>query len=541
MSAHFEQEIYLDRLDLPPLSGKRGPSSSKKIILYAIIGVVAVAAIAVTVMRGSGPSPEDLEEQSRKEAIANFKKQLCGDGTVNSSPHIKEYLLPSECEIPLGIAVDEERVWYVSTKHGTLGSYRLADGDFEEYLVPSWPARSEPTDLSMAWAVRIDPSGNVWLTDNENLLWKFERTFGTFEMFKSPANEPISFDFDSDGNIYLVGVRSSSLFFGDVSEMKEGTDEGFTEIKLPLDAFRGIDSDRVNSGSVTVDRERNAVWMSLLSYPVRGQIFRYDIDANEITAYDLPQELNSPVGTTVDDDGNLWVTDHGTSVFFMLDPDDGSMERYVTSISSARIYGGTTPPNAYTLPYWIQKGEDGSVWFNQHQGNRISRFDPGERTLVEYWIPTQNEKWANCPEGAATCGIANALQFAVGPDGKVWFTEWSENKIGTVSEKEVPFSISAPDEVTVARGDSAEIKVGISSGGDFAGRMIASGTFTYTGGLGSSTGIFSQQSVSLDGGTRQVSFVFSPANDLVPGEYVLMLGADDGDVAVLRAVTVNVV
>lgn len=521
------------------MSGKRGLSASRKIMLYAIIGIVAAAAVAVTVMRNSSPSPEDLEEQSRKASIAAFQERFCGDGRPNSNAYIKEYALPSECEMPLGIAVDGERVWYVSTKQGTLGSYRLADGDFEEFLVPSWPARSDPTEFSMSWAVRIDPSGNVWFTDDDaNLLWKFERTFGTFEMFKSPVPGPVSFDFDSEGNIYLVGVRANSLFFGDISKMKRDTSEGFTEIKLPLDAFEGIASNRVVSGSVAIDRERNSVWTTVLAFESKGQIYRYDAATKEVTAFDLPEGLTSPVGTVLDREGNLWLTDHGTSVFFMLDRFDGVVTSYATSTPSPRIFGGAAPANALSWPYWMQKDNDGNIWFNQHTGNKISRFDPQTKTLTEYWIPTQNAKWGNCPEGSATCGIANALQFAVGPGDQVLFTEWTENKIGTVAKKEVPFSVSAPSEVTVSRGDSAEIKVEINSS-NFAGRMVASGTFSLSGSLGSSTGIFSQQAVSVSG-SKEVSFVFTPAQDLAPGEYVLMLGVEDDSVSVLKAVTVNV-
>jgi hypothetical protein len=74
----------------------------------------------------------------------------------------------------------------------------------------------------------------------------------------------------------------------------------------------------------------------------------------------------------------------------------------------------------------------------------------------------------------------------------------------------------------------------------FEGRMSASGTLTTTGGLGGSTGIFSEEQVAVNG-SKQVSFVFTPAADLAPGQYTLMLGAEDDEVAVLKAVRVNVV
>ncbi len=92
------------------------------------------------------------------------------------------------------------------------------------------------------------------------------------------------------------------------------------------------------------------------------------------------------------------------------------------------------PEDAYTVPYWMEKEhDDGSIWFNEHQGNKIARFDPVTNTLYEYWIPTQNRLWGDCPPSSKTCGIANVLQFSNGENGQTWFTELSENKIGSIA------------------------------------------------------------------------------------------------------------
>ncbi|MGI0019545.1 MAG: hypothetical protein ACREAY_03640 [Nitrososphaera sp.] len=525
------------------MSGK-SRSSNKKIILYAVIGILAVAAVSVTLIPRATPNPGDLAKDSRDRNIARFEEQLCGhDARANSSAHVAEYVLPSECEMPLGIAVDSDRVWYVSTKQGTLGSYSLADGKFEEFPVPSWPARSDPLGFSQVFTVKTDQQGNVWFTDDKsNLLWRFNKASGTFDKFVSPAKGPISFDFDSSGNVYLVGVRSHSIFFGELASLEPDTPDVFTEIKLPLDAFAGISDNAINSGSITVDKERNVVWTTVLSYQTVGQIFQYDVASKKVTATDLPEGLTSPVGTILDDKGNLWLTDHGTSVFFMLDASDGTITRYVTSIPSSRIFGGEAPPNAVSWPYWLQSDSEGNIWLNQHAGNKIARFDPETETLVEYWIPTQNADWGNCPEGAETCGIANVVQFSVGPNDQAWFTEWSENKIGTIKDTSAPFSVSAPEEITVEKGQSAEVKVDVSSQEGFTGTMVASGTFTHGGSLGNSTGIFSQESVEVGANSaKQVSYVFTPAGDLAAGQYTLMVGAENKDVTVLKAVRVNVV
>jgi virginiamycin B lyase len=102
----------------------------------------------------------------------------------------------------------------------------------------------------------------------------------------------------------------------------------------------------------------------------------------------------------------------------MLNASNGKTTTYATSRASPQIYGvnetNNVPEGAYTLPYWIEKGFDGSLWFNEHEGNKIARFQPSDKTLYEYWIPTQNRLWGNCPPTSRTCGVANALQFSSG-------------------------------------------------------------------------------------------------------------------------------
>jgi hypothetical protein len=90
----------------------------------------------------------------------------------------------------------------------------------------------------------------------------------------------------------------------------------------------------------------------------------------------------------------------------------------------------------------------------------------------------------------------------VGENGQSWFTEWSENKIGRIvapitiknNNQQLPFSVSAsPQELTLRRGQSVEVKLDISTTRAFSSYasalppsnenidMVASGTFTPTG------------------------------------------------------------
>jgi virginiamycin B lyase len=540
---------------LPESSRKKiTSSSSKKIVVYALVGIVAVVAVYITMFsqslpETSGPTTNMQNDEAREQ---QFRQQFCGtDTSPNSNNYINEVSLPTECEMPVGIAIDGTKVWYVSTKRGLLGNYDSAASTFSEYEIPLWPTRSLPftavPSWSMSWTVKMDGIGkNVWFTDQNNTIWRFNQSTEAFDMFKVPAKYPSIIDFDSNGNLYFIGINSQALFFGNVSRMQNATSEGFREISLPLDGFDGISLDLVTSGGLVVDNDQNDVWISLLAFQQKkGQLFQYDIETDRVVRIvDLPPDLGSPVGMELDNYGNVWVADHGTSTFFRYDPRMDNITKFVTSIASPKIYGGSTPQSAYTLPYWIDKGGDGSLWFNEHTGNKLARFNPEELTLIEYWIPSQNRAWTLCPDEAITCGIANVMQFAVHPDNaQLWFTEWTENKIAKLdASKQVPVSVMTPAEVAVSRGESTEIKVAVTASTDFSGEMMAAGTFTPNGALGNSTGIFSEGSLSLSSGdSKQVSYTFTAADNLAPGQYMIMLGTGNEDVSYMKAVRVNII
>ncbi len=523
------------------------------------------------------------------EAIRKFQQEFCGLNTrPNSNAYVTEYVLPQTCEMPLGIAVDSnaKKVWYVSTKKGVLGSYNIKDNKFDpERTIPGWKAREDPRRFSQVWDVKIErKSGDVWFTDEkQNAIWRYIKSSHEFEIYNIPDKSdafgtiyPISIEFGSYNNdikdnaniIFFVGTYSQSLWYADITKLNNGTSDGISQIPIPItEGFKGIDPIYITTGSLAFDSQRNAVWISVMAYSKNGQIFRYDLDTKSFDIYDLPKEINSPFGLTVDEDsGELWVTNPGTSIFYKFNPANNGK-------------------NTYTLPYWIKKSDhEGSLWINEWEGNKIAMFDPSDMKLIEYWIPSQNRLWGICSSDdlknnnnnnrndngtLQTCGIANILQFSIGHDtdndnGKdksIWFTEWSENKIGRVDvSKDLPFSVDVSKSnkggLTIKRGESEEIKIKVkalplstpSEGNEKNKndtiRMIASGTFTSTGDLGNSTGYFSKQSFTFDEGTKkkkeQISFIFTPSADLKPGRYTLMVGAENDDITYLRAIKIKI-
>jgi hypothetical protein len=75
--------------------------------------------------------------------------------------------------------------------------------------------------------------------------------------------------------------------------------------------------------------------------------------------------------------------------------------------------------------------------------------------------------------------------------------------------------------------------------------MLASGTFTPTGDFGNSSGSFSEEWLSVnaegDNSNHVVSFTITPSIDLKPGQYTLMLGAENDAVSYLRAIRLRII
>ncbi|MGH9984462.1 MAG: hypothetical protein ACRD8W_10965, partial [Nitrososphaeraceae archaeon] len=463
-------------------SNSSSPWKKKKLMIYAIL-VIAIVAIVTSftiimissnndsnlqdtantnIINGNATTSE-LVSDSQRQSVEKFVTQFCGSGSqANSNAYIIEYVLPERCEMPLGIAVNANdndnsssntnsgTVWYISTKNGTLGRFDIDADEFSnELAIPSWPSKGNPISSSQVWDIEIEAinstsdknASNIWFTDEkQNAIWKYSNASKTFEIYYVPEKPeafgttyPVSLELDlANDKVYFVGIRSPSIWTGNISEMKNGTSEGIEKINIPVDAFKDIvDPELISTGSIALDKKNDALWISLLAFNTKGQIFRFDLQNKTFRTYDLPSDIRSPVGLAIGYSGGInnnnnnsnesyvWGTDHATSIFFRLDPSTGQFTKFATSQSSPRIYNlnpNINSENTYTLPYWIKSSNSNSssLWFNEHTGNKIAKFEPENNTLVEYWIPTQNPLWGRCPEdngNSSQCGIANALHF----------------------------------------------------------------------------------------------------------------------------------
>jgi virginiamycin B lyase len=232
-----------------------------------------------------------------------------------------------------------------------------------------------------------------------------------------------------------------------------------------------------------------------VNFPELGHVIKFDINKKEFEVLKLAEGVGVPVGIVKDDKGMLWVNDHATNLFFMIDPRTGENIKYSTSLPTSRN-------NTTTLPYYNMY-RDGKLWFNEHEGNTIAYFDIANLTLVEFQIPSKGKAWGN---------TSNPLQFTLDNNGSAWFTEWTKNKIGFLDSeraKNLPLWISANsssiklDKEIDRKGKSIKIFVYPNRSNLDAGmteesiQMTVAGTMSYTGKLWNLTGQFSKESFTF--------------------------------------------
>jgi virginiamycin B lyase len=108
---------------------------------------------------------------------------------------------------------------------------------------------------------------------------------------------------------------------------------------------------------------------------------------------------SQPIRIAAGPDGNMWVTDHKTSMIERVSPDG--------SHTAIALPAGRGPRD-------IASGPGGAMWFTETDANMIGCVNmAGE--IAEIAVPTPNSK----PWG-----------IAAGPDGAVWFTEQASGKVG---------------------------------------------------------------------------------------------------------------
>lgn len=350
-------------------------------------------------------------------------------------------------------------------------------------------------------------------------------------MIPTRGSYPVQVGFDSKENVWFSEIFGKKLGVIEPDKATNGTSNGITEYEL-----KELDFETMGPISIGTN---DTVWLTAVSFPEAGNIVKFDPITKNFTVFDLPKGTGVPVGIAEDAYGRVWVNDHATNLFLVFDPSNATVTKYSTSLPTSR--NSTT-----TLPYWNEVRDD-KVWFNEHEGNAIGSYDFANQTLVEYQIPTKGEIWGN---------TSNPLRFALDDTNSVWFTEWTENKIGVLNSSKymnLPIYITtSKDRIHINKSELKPELIDISVYPNAtelteAVKMTVAGSMSQNGRLWNLTGKFSEDSFrfvnndSLTKGLlRLISLTLSPTPDLLEGNYTLTIGARYGPITYSKMVNLLV-
>jgi virginiamycin B lyase len=489
-------------------------------------------------LRGSATVNETAYVEGKQLSVKN-ERYLCGTPFASSTKYMEEYYIPLTCSQPVGITVDSnDKIWFVATWSGYLVVF---DADLQQFIdfieIPNW--KTKGTFGSMVWSMEFDKEGDLWLTDQvNNAIWRYFVNDKKFEMYRVPTmgSYPQGLAIDNKGMIWFSEIFGKRIGVLDPNKVTDNTTSGITEYP-----FENIDYETMGPGLISKknNNNNNTIWFTAVTYPEGGNIVGFDMVSKNFTVFDLPEDSGVPIGITEDDEGILWINDHATNLFFKFDPKTSQITKYSTSLPTSR--NDTT-----TLPYW-NIARDGKIWFNEHEGNAIAYFDTTNSTLVEYQIPTKGTLWGN---------TSNPLKFTIDKRGSVWFTEWSENKIGVlpankISDLPLWLTLSKTNihlDTSSGRGENVVINVypnrtylkeeAIDNklASDVPVKITAATSITPSGKLWNITTNFDNDTIHFqsnnmtenvidDNTPYSIGMEIKPIKGLAPGNYTLTIGA----------------
>ncbi|MHB8603393.1 MAG: Vgb family protein [Nitrosotalea sp.] len=460
---------------------------SKKILVIAIVAVAAIVFVYL-----------DQSFQNRELSLNTVSGK--------ENPYVTEYsLLPDSA--PNGLVVDKTGLVWVASQNSTLYSVDPTNGQVKHYVIKTISSRNVGVNSTMVWAILQDSDGKIWLSSlGTTSIWRFDSASDTFESYLSETGAPFQIKMGNDGKIWFTTLRGDTV----------GVIEKSQDVGYKISAF----DVGYHTNPAGIFLQNDSIWIAGVG---SQNILKYKINQENNSVKDIsmiqsiPKDnvtlFSSPTDLLVDNN-TLWLTEHGTSFLTSYDLGSGKITRYPTSQNSFH----TT-----TLPFWIRGAQDPKVlWFNEHQGNKIGRFDLSNKTLTEYSIPSLPK------DGYLTY----PLNLSQNPhDEKIlWFSEWNTDKVAMINgHVTIPFEINLnATKITLDHGKTGVVALEIKGDEHISGPLYlnASSSITPTAEIGNLTVKFSSN--VTDASHDDTVKLFINGDGVVSGNYTVGISASDG-------------
>ena len=303
---------------------------------------------------------------------------------------IANYTLPTPNGVPDAIVAGlSHKLWFTEYGAGKIGEFDSVIKNFTEYSIPNGPGATPAT-------LAFYGPDQVWFTDqnpNSPSVWSFNTTSHMFHRFLTNAT-------NSSPVFVLADQATGSIWFTDTTAAYLGR---INTASLQMSKFNSPTS---FSGPVEIAKQNGTsyLWVTEIS----GKIAKFDTASKTFQESTPSVPLSYPVGIVVDNQGGVWVSEHGGSSVAEFIPSNSTWKKYPTS--QATHAPGTGPAT-------LAIDSLGRLWFAEHYANKIGRLDPATGGMEEFNIPVPG---------------AYSLLNSVDHPGNFWFAEADGNSIGMI-------------------------------------------------------------------------------------------------------------
>jgi virginiamycin B lyase len=331
--------------------------------------------------------------------------RLLGQGQMLqfSSNLIRIYPVPTNDSGPNAIVSGPNKtLWFVEFTAGKIGEFFSSNDSFHEFPIPE--------NASVPASLAIDQFGTIWFSDQKKgspSIWSFNPLSEKFHQYLIPTATalPLFIVVDNQHNIWFTettGYKLGELTYPNYS---------LSEYAVPVSQFEPLE--------MFLDQKSSTIWVTFAqttSQVQPGIIASFNMASKKFeNLYKPPFSLQDPVGIVVDNNGNVWVSEHRGSSITELVPSNSTWRKFQTSLPPASYQVGTISACA-TLA--IDK--EGNLWFVEHFSNRVGKLNPSTGMMEEFTIPG--------PPGPNAYSVLNYLD----PNGNFWFTNFVANSIDMI-------------------------------------------------------------------------------------------------------------
>jgi streptogramin lyase len=240
------------------------------------------------------------------------------------------------------------------------------------------------------YSIVTGPDGNLWFTMSDlNAIGRITPS-GTVRRFRLPTadSHPYGITVGPDGNLWFTERISNAI--------------GVMDTKGNLLAEYAVPTPNAQPWDIALGSD-GALWFT-----------EENVDAiGRVTVDGLVTEGSLDIGTfptsiAADAKGNLWVTLELGNAIVKLKPVDSF------PLTKMQTFPIETPG---VLPWDINPGPDGKMWFTTLAGRSIGRVGP-RGGIKEFPVPGDQS------------GIAG---ITAGPDGNLWITENDSSKVSAIT------------------------------------------------------------------------------------------------------------